>query len=602
MTPNLDIRHVAANQDQAEVTINDALDALDNAFNAALTLSGAVEDAGAGTSTYTLTEAQLRQYIFFRVPASLNDPVVVIPTGINRPFFLRNEDPDDDGIVQIAGGASQQPIAAQSTALFYSDGQTLSVVAGGGASSPTLIVAALEGLTLGQRMRDTRLRPTDDEGQAIFENTEVRAGGPTGLALPVYTSAPDQATRDALVPIDLVVSDERYTSLRFVGRSGSTNTAIPLTTLFVEDYETGRPLPTSGFLADNSQLWAERVDNRRFKVWAQADSASTVIALERVEGFFQASRLERVVRNDRTRSSGGALTNTERLGRRTNEFRTASSVTIRDGSPALTAQDVYVTSLGRDAEIGDGIQYANLQANARMRIVSYWAYENAADHAALLAIPDDEAVDLAPGESTVCSLARRSEDPADAEPFTSTGARDTRFVGRAVGAEIQYAWPQIYIGPNRVAGRVNRINLNVVAGGGAAAVETLLEWSPTTPPVIGSGYELLAAQAFSRALTSNDDERQLGFTFAVSETTGSDTEPRTQEFMVRAGDFTAATALVTAGTTGSGSYPFAFYILRADGTATGRTAVYLGRSSNGRVVLDSNRSSLRIDYIRVRLI
>ena len=167
---------------------------------------------------------------------------------------------------------------------------------------------------------------------------------------------------------------------------------------------------------------------------------------------------------------------------------------------------------------------------------------------------------------------------------------------------MQYAWPQLYIGQNRIAGRVQRINLNVVGGGGAAAVETLLDWTPSSPPVIGNGYELSAAQAFSRALTSGDDDRQLGFTFAVGETTSADTEPRTQELMVRAGDFRAASALVTAGTTASGAYPFAFYMLRSDGQATGRLTLYVGRSSNNRVVFDSNRPATRLQYIRVRLI
>ena len=598
-TPQLQIPHLASNQDQAEITINGAFDALDNAGNRVFLLSGGVDDAAAGTTTWTLTAAQLRGNALFRMPepTATHTGIVVVPTGVSRMLLIRNGSTTVDGTIQLAGGVSPRPIGANSTALCFTDGVDLVIVAGGAAG--TNLVQALEELGLAARLRDTRTRPTDDEGQAIFL---VTTGIPTGHPLPVYTSQPDQATRDAMTPIEVVVSTNRYTGLRFVGRSGTNNTLIPVTTFDVEYYLTGRPAVASGFLADNSQLWVERVDDRRFKVWAQADSASTLAALERVEGFFQASLLERAVRNDRTRSSGGAMSNPDRLGKITNAFLNTSSVTIRDGSPALTAQDVYVTSLGRDAELGEGIQYTNLQAAARLRVVSHQAYLAAADHAALLAIPDDEAVDLAPGESTVCSLARRAADPADADPFDSTGARDTRFVGRAVGAEIQYAWPQIFIGQTRLSGRVDRINLNVVAGGGAAAVETLLEWTPSAPPEITDGYELLAAQAFSRALAPADDDRQLAFTFAISTTSASDTEPKTQELMIRAGDFRAASALVTAGTTTTTAFPFAFYILRSDGDASGRRTLYIGRSSSNRVVLDTTSGNTRLDYIRVRLL
>ncbi len=85
-SPNLDIAHVAANQNQKEVTVNDAIDALDRA----LTEIGAV-DFSAGP--VTLTDAAFRTAAVFRPAAALTGPASLTVPAIRRLFVVINTDP-----------------------------------------------------------------------------------------------------------------------------------------------------------------------------------------------------------------------------------------------------------------------------------------------------------------------------------------------------------------------------------------------------------------------------------------------------------------------------------------------------------------------------
>jgi hypothetical protein len=64
-SPNLAITHVAAAQNQKEVTVNDAINALDRALTDALS----IDFAG---GPVTLTAAQFRQAISFKPSATLS--------------------------------------------------------------------------------------------------------------------------------------------------------------------------------------------------------------------------------------------------------------------------------------------------------------------------------------------------------------------------------------------------------------------------------------------------------------------------------------------------------------------------------------------------
>ena len=84
-SPNLDIAHVAANQNQKEVTVNDAIDALDRALT-----DTAFVDFSAGP--VTLTDAAFRTAVVFRPAAALAGPASLAVPAIRRLFWVMNTD------------------------------------------------------------------------------------------------------------------------------------------------------------------------------------------------------------------------------------------------------------------------------------------------------------------------------------------------------------------------------------------------------------------------------------------------------------------------------------------------------------------------------
>lgn len=84
-SPNLAVTHVAAAQNQKEVTINDAIDALDRALTDTLALD-------LSTGALTLTAAQLRSAMALRPAAALSGPSTITLPQLRRVFAVLNSD------------------------------------------------------------------------------------------------------------------------------------------------------------------------------------------------------------------------------------------------------------------------------------------------------------------------------------------------------------------------------------------------------------------------------------------------------------------------------------------------------------------------------
>ncbi|MGY6570116.1 MAG: hypothetical protein ACXIVE_14070 [Salinarimonas sp.] len=114
-SPNLAVTHVAAAQNQKEVTINDAIDALDRALTDTLALdlsSGAI----------TVTPAQLRSAIALRPAAALSGPATVTLPQLRRVFALVNTDAAHALTVQR--GTSSVLLVPGESAVLICDGST----------------------------------------------------------------------------------------------------------------------------------------------------------------------------------------------------------------------------------------------------------------------------------------------------------------------------------------------------------------------------------------------------------------------------------------------------------------------------------------------
>ncbi|WP_337875605.1 hypothetical protein [Elioraea sp.] len=125
-SPNLSITHVAAAQNQKEVTINDAVDALDNAMNRALSLAMA-------DSNVTLTADQANRNGLVVLTGALTAPRTVTLPANHRRLALRNATIGGFAVTaKYPCGGATVAVLPETTALLQGDGTDLYGVAGGG--------------------------------------------------------------------------------------------------------------------------------------------------------------------------------------------------------------------------------------------------------------------------------------------------------------------------------------------------------------------------------------------------------------------------------------------------------------------------------------
>jgi hypothetical protein len=131
-SPNLAIPHVVSNQNQKEVTINEAVDALDRALADALDL-----DLSAGS--LTLTSAEFRGHLAFRATGLSEDRDLTVPA-IRRLFVVIN--PSAAPTVHVRRGASTVAVGPGAAFILYADGTAdgcmPSAAAAAGPAAPTI--------------------------------------------------------------------------------------------------------------------------------------------------------------------------------------------------------------------------------------------------------------------------------------------------------------------------------------------------------------------------------------------------------------------------------------------------------------------------------
>ena len=151
-SPNLAVAHVAASQNQKEVTINDAFDALDNAVNRALQV--AMADAN-----LTLTTSQANRHGLVVLTGSLTATREVTLPANHRRLALRNATTGDQAVtVRYPGSGAVVAVAPDSTALLVGDGTNLYGVAGGGTGGGAETLAGLDDVDVAGALNGDLLR------------------------------------------------------------------------------------------------------------------------------------------------------------------------------------------------------------------------------------------------------------------------------------------------------------------------------------------------------------------------------------------------------------------------------------------------------------
>ena len=145
-TPNLNITHIAAAQNQKEVTANAAFDALDKALTAVLTVDFTGGDV-------TLTDTQFREHIAFQATNLSTARSLTVPA-IQRLFVVDNAAGSDT--LTVIRGSTGFALAAGESGVFYTDGSTDGLVRLGGSSSASTTVE-LAGSTAGSPTASERI-------------------------------------------------------------------------------------------------------------------------------------------------------------------------------------------------------------------------------------------------------------------------------------------------------------------------------------------------------------------------------------------------------------------------------------------------------------
>lgn len=136
-SPNLSITHVAAAQNQKEVTINDAVDALDNAMNRALSLAMADADL-------TLTATQANRNGLIVLTGTLTASRILTLPANQRRLAIRNATSGGQEVrAKYAGSGAEVIIVPGATVLVQGNGSDLFGVGGGAGTLDDLTDVAI---------------------------------------------------------------------------------------------------------------------------------------------------------------------------------------------------------------------------------------------------------------------------------------------------------------------------------------------------------------------------------------------------------------------------------------------------------------------------
>lgn len=142
-SPNLAVTHVAAAQNQKEVTINDAVDALDNAMNQALSV--AMPDAN-----LTLTGTQANRNGLIILTGTLTASRILTLPANHRRLAIRNAtNGGQDVRAKYAGSGAEVVIAPSATVLVQGNGSDLFGVGDGAGALGDLTDVSIAGAANG---------------------------------------------------------------------------------------------------------------------------------------------------------------------------------------------------------------------------------------------------------------------------------------------------------------------------------------------------------------------------------------------------------------------------------------------------------------------
>lgn len=204
-TDHLGIVEVAASQNQKEVTINDAFNALDDAGNAVLTVLFVA-------NAYSLTSLQFTRNVCFKCGGQTSGAVLTVPL-TSRLFAVQNT----DGTNSIAVGGTTGlavTVGPNTTMIILCDGTNCFTITGSSAGLVTSVVGATGAVTL-TNLEAGGVMPIND---AVPTGT-MDASGATAVEVPTIAGHVDSSTKAASTAFVQAVAAANVTSV--VGDTGA---------------------------------------------------------------------------------------------------------------------------------------------------------------------------------------------------------------------------------------------------------------------------------------------------------------------------------------------------------------------------------------------
>lgn len=181
-TPNLAIAHIAAAQNQKEVTANTAFDALDNAGNRVL-------DVDVSDSNVTLTNDQFRRNGRLRATgATTAGRTVTLPASIQRTFLASVSSASTAG-VRFVRGASSAVVAPGQMLLLATDATADGLAQLIGSPAQRVVTESGASRTLGLVDVGAYLRCTSGAAVTITVPTVATVDWPIGTTINLEQSA-----------------------------------------------------------------------------------------------------------------------------------------------------------------------------------------------------------------------------------------------------------------------------------------------------------------------------------------------------------------------------------------------------------------------------
>lgn len=196
-TTYLSITHILENQDQKEVTANEAFDILDGAIAGILT-----EDLAGDSGDITLDSATAKKSLLIKCTGALSASVNLIVPSINHGWFFWHAGTDFDVTLKTSGGTGVTLSPGEAQIVYCDATNVIGISTAGsvGSGSTSLVEKTVEFLTGSGGTSNVSLATNVDQNTVEVYVDGIRLRRGSGRDYQVTESVPASGNYDQLTP------------------------------------------------------------------------------------------------------------------------------------------------------------------------------------------------------------------------------------------------------------------------------------------------------------------------------------------------------------------------------------------------------------------